>query len=220
MHSSTLLSCVVLKGFDLGEADRILTVFSRQFGKISVMAKGLRRIKSRKAGSVEVATQANLFVAEGKNFFILQEVAVVSSFTNLKSSMGTLKYGYYVLELIDVLMPEHEAHETVFSLLIQILTLLDSHPRKIFIRAFEVKLMVELGYLAVDPEDLISGKISGSEFLSGSAIVALTLLQSGSWLEIEAMIIEDKDINAIQDFMKFRIEREGQRTINSLNYFD
>jgi DNA repair protein RecO (recombination protein O) len=161
-----------------------------------------------------------LFVAEGRNFYVLQETSVINSYPNLKSSLNTIKYAYYIFEIVDALLPENEVHSDVYSLLLQILQILETHPRKIFIRAFEVKLMSYLGYLAVDPEELMSGNVSGSEFLSEASVIGLTLLQQNGWQEIEELDISEKDAKRIEQFMRFRIERESQKTIKSLDYFD
>jgi len=56
---------IILKRINFSEADKILTIFTKRHGKVRAIAKGVRRLTSRKAGSVELFNQAGLFLLEG-----------------------------------------------------------------------------------------------------------------------------------------------------------
>ncbi len=217
MSKSFVLDCVVLKRFDLGEADRVLTVFSRELGKVSVIAKGVRRIVSRKAGSVEIGNNSRIFVFEGKNFFILQEVKVLHAFLTLGTQLPIFKYGYYVLELVDRLTQPEEQNESVYRLLVEILKILNANPRKIFIRAFEMKILHRLGFLTVDTQ---AGSISGSEFLDDESLDLLIHLQEDGWAVIAGMGMSEDSSFRLEQFLKFRLEMIIERELKSLYYFD
>ncbi|MDQ3098499.1 MAG: DNA repair protein RecO [bacterium] len=220
MSRSRSLDCVILKRFDLGEADRVLIVFSRELGKISVMAKGVRRIVSRKAGSVEIGNNSRIFVVEGKNFYILQEVKILHAFLTLGTQLPIFKYGYYVLELVDKLTQPEEQQESVYKLLVEILQILNINPRKIFIRAFEIKLLHRLGFLTVTGMDLQAGSISGSEFLDDDSLDLLMRLQEESWQDISEMDLSEDSAYRLEQFMKFRLQLLVERDLKSLYYFD
>lgn len=220
MNRTHKLDGVILKRFDLGETDRVLTVFTREEGKVSILAKGVKRVVSRKAGSVEVGTRSSLFVAQGSNFYLLHEVQVKDSFQQLKSNLATLKYAYYILELIDKLMPEHEAHEDVYRLLFDILSLMNSAPRKIYIRAFEIKLLNKLGYLSVRQQELDSGAIAGAEYLSVEASQILEEIQNSDWPQISEIELQEDTSERLRLFMQHRIRLVTEREIKSLGYFE
>jgi hypothetical protein len=220
MSQSLNLDCIVLKRFDLGESDRVLTVFSKQLGKVSVLAKGVKRIVSRKAGSVEIGNHVELFVYEGKNFYILTETKVLDTFLALKSDLATIKYGYYVLELVERLTAPEERNEFVFSLLIAILKILNTNPRKLFIRAFELKLLHSLGYLSISGIGLAEGDVAGSEFLDPESLDLLLKLQEGSWREISGLSMTQDQSERLEQFLKFRLERVAERGIKSLEFFE
>ena len=59
---------LIIKRKDFGEADRILTVLTDRFGKISVVAKGVRRITSRRAGNIELLNLVKLHLFKAKNY--------------------------------------------------------------------------------------------------------------------------------------------------------
>ncbi|MGC8781903.1 MAG: DNA repair protein RecO, partial [Anaerolineae bacterium] len=62
------VAAIVLKRRDQGEADRLLTVLTRDRGKLSLLAKGVRRQASRKAGHIEPFTLVDLLVVKGRSF--------------------------------------------------------------------------------------------------------------------------------------------------------
>lgn len=220
MAKSVSLDCVILKRFDLGETDRVLTVFSREQGKVSVLAKGVKRIVSRKAGSVEIGNNSRLFVFEGKNFYILQEVKVLHPFLTLGTQLPIFKYGYYVLELVDKLTQPEEQNESVYRLLVEMLQILNTNPRKIFIRAFEIKLLHRLGFLTVTGVDVQTGAIAGADFLDDESLDLLISLQEESWQSIAALEMNEDIAYRIEQFMKFRLEMVIERDLKSLFFFD
>ena len=64
---------IVLRHREWGEADRMLTLFTRELGKVQALAKGIRKPRSRKAGHVEPFSRATLLLARGRSFFILTQ---------------------------------------------------------------------------------------------------------------------------------------------------
>jgi len=71
---------IVLKRINYGEADRILTIYTKRHGKIRAIAKGVRKLTSRKAGSLELFNNVVLFLVKGKNLDIITEAQTVDLF--------------------------------------------------------------------------------------------------------------------------------------------
>src|SRR3989338_2022811 len=94
---------IVLKRRNLGEADRILTVFTLQKGKISVLAKGVRRITSRRAGNVELLNRSAMYLYPAKSFFILTEAESFNTFQKLKDDLILSATAFHIIELVDKL---------------------------------------------------------------------------------------------------------------------
>ena len=92
---------VILRHSDLGEADRLLTIFTRETGKLRAIAKGVRKARSRKAGHVEPFTRASLQLARGRDLFILTQAEAVVVYANLREDLVLLSTASYVIELID-----------------------------------------------------------------------------------------------------------------------
>jgi len=135
---------VVLKKRNFGEADRILTLFSKHFGKIQILAKGIRKTTSRKSGSLELFNQVRIFVARGKNLDIVTEAEVVNSFSSWRKDLKKIALAYYYSELVDKLTVEESPNEEVFDLLTNSFINLSQEfqDRKIFARS----LLEETGF--------------------------------------------------------------------------
>jgi DNA repair protein RecO (recombination protein O) len=68
---------IVLRHSDWGEADRLLWIYTRKYGKLRALAKGIRKIRSRKAGHLEPFTRVALLLARGRDFFIVTQAETV-----------------------------------------------------------------------------------------------------------------------------------------------
>lgn len=78
---------IILKRINLGEADKIITLYSRHYGKIRCIAKGIRNITSRKGGNLELFNRVAIFLAKGKNLDIITEVQLLDSFSGFRQDL-------------------------------------------------------------------------------------------------------------------------------------
>ncbi len=112
---------VIIKRINYGEADKILTIFTKHHGKITVMAKGIRKITSRKKGSLELFNNCTLFLAKGKNFDLVTETEIINNFLSRAVSFEKLGRIYYFCEVIDRLTAERVEELNVYQILIEFL---------------------------------------------------------------------------------------------------
>lgn len=139
---------IILKRSNYGEADRILTAFTKHYGKIKILAKGVRRIKSRRGPNVELFNWATLFLHKGKNFDLLTEAETKETFPSIRKDLARIGAAYCLCELVDGLCPERQEHRQVFNFSIEALRDLSfssSVPSNL-ITNFELNLLQELGY--------------------------------------------------------------------------
>lgn len=151
MRRSFKTEGIILKRINFGEADKILTIYTKHYGKIKALAKGVRKITSRKGGNVELFNQVIIFLAKGKNLDILTEAQVLNSFKEWRKNLRKVGTAYYFCELVDKLTPEGQPHQAVFRLLQDFLSRISQEKRLGLARAFEEKLLEELGF-GVPPE--------------------------------------------------------------------
>lgn len=196
MVRNHVVEAIILGQRDFGEADRLLTIYSKQQGKLTVLAKGVRRITSRRGGNLDVLNYVTITLAQGQTFPIVTEASTISSFQSLKENLSKSLYGYYIAELINALTVEHESSLTVFYLLRDTITLFAQHARRIIILAFEIKLLKALGFFSANEisknaklvalasqfqvqslEKLVNLQLSEPEFRELSDVVRKQLLQ-------------------------------------------
>lgn len=141
---------IVIRRKNFGEADRILTVFTKKHGKIKVLAKGVRRITSRRGPNVELFNQVELVIHQGKSFDTLTEAQVLNTFQSIRKNLDLVGLAFHVCEVVDGLCPEHQAHPKVYDLMLGIFNELDYG----LIQTFEKNLLQELGYLSKEHQDI------------------------------------------------------------------
>ena len=105
---------IVLSRFDLGEADRVLTLITPTGGKLKAIAKGVRRPTSRLGGSLEPFAELTVALARGRTFDVVTQVSVGHAWLRLRDSLESAATAWYLAELADRSLevrhaPVHEA---------------------------------------------------------------------------------------------------------------
>jgi DNA repair protein RecO (recombination protein O) len=142
------VEAVILRHADWGEADRMLTLYTRERGKVRAIAKGARRIRSRKAGHLEPFTHVTLQLAKGRDLLIVTQADTLEAHLALGTSLIKTGYSSYAVELLDRFTYEDE-HENsgIFRLLTEILGRIASEADPwLAMRYYEVRLLDALGF--------------------------------------------------------------------------
>lgn len=108
---------IVLRRIDFGEADRLLTVFTPERGKLRWVAKGARKPSSRKSGHVELFTRGQFMVAVGRELDILTQAETLEPFLALREDLLRTTYAYYVADLADAFTADRDENRLLFDLL-------------------------------------------------------------------------------------------------------
>ncbi|MGB2896507.1 MAG: DNA repair protein RecO [Anaerolineales bacterium] len=138
---------VVLSRNDFGEADRILTVFTREFGILKQIAKGARRPRSRKAGHLELFTRVQLIAARGRELDIITQVEAIETYPHLSKDLQLVSQASYILELVKNFAVQGEVNRELYRLLVKTLERLNSgDPPSKVTRFFELRLLELAGY--------------------------------------------------------------------------
>ena len=138
----------MLRHSDYGEADRLLTLYTRQLGKTRALAKGARKIASRKAGHIEPFTHVKLQLAKGRDMLILTQADTVDAYLPLREDLILTSHASYVMELLDRFTYEEETESpSTFRLLTDTLSRLASKSDPwLVIRYYEMRLLDHLGF--------------------------------------------------------------------------
>jgi DNA repair protein RecO (recombination protein O) len=147
-HHSFRASAIVLRHADWGEADRILTLFTQEAGKMRAVAKGARKVRSRKAGHLEPFTHVRLMLAKGRELPIITQAETVNAYIKLRDDLIRTGYAAYVVELIDRFFYEDEVESSaLFRLLSETLTRIERNPDpRLAVRYYEMRLLDFLGF--------------------------------------------------------------------------
>jgi len=142
------VDAVVLRHSDYGEADRLLTLYTRQLGKARAIAKGARKIASRKAGHVEPFTHVRLQLAKGRDTLIVTQADTVDAYLPLRDDLILTSQASYVLELLDRFTYEDETENSaIFRLLTDTLSrLASSLDVWLVTRYYEMRLLDHVGF--------------------------------------------------------------------------
>jgi len=138
---------IVVRRRNQGEADRVLTLCT-PLGKIDVIAKGARKVRSRKAGHIELFSRSSFVIARSRSSWdIVSQAETVEPHAALREDLLRGTHARYVVELFDRFFTEGEGGQTVFDLLDHILTWLcsDDDP-DLVIRFYEQHLLVLAGF--------------------------------------------------------------------------
>lgn len=141
---------IILSRRNIGEADRIITAFTKEYGKMRLIAKGIRKVKSRRAPHLEIFTQCALLIHQGKTLDSISEVNPINVFENIRSDLTRVSLAYLYSELVSMLLPEHQEHRDIYELFVDGLTQLNSssetgkHRES---REFTLELLWRLGFL-------------------------------------------------------------------------
>ncbi len=141
------IEAIILKRRNVGEADKLLTIFTKQHGKMQVKAVGIRRITSRRSPHAELLNHSMLTLYKGKGIPIVTEATTVESFSAIKNSLLKVGFAYHICELIDGLCAENQENKFVFSLLHNTLDRLSKEEEILdAIHEFEIQLLTSLGF--------------------------------------------------------------------------
>jgi DNA repair protein RecO (recombination protein O) len=138
---------LILHRTDFGEADRLLNVFTPHLGRLRLLAKGVRKPTSRKAGHVEPFSHVNLLVARGKTLDIVSQAEVIEPFRPLHEDLERASMAYYVAELVASFTEEHDENAPLFDLTrATCARLCEERDMLLVLRFFEMRALGFLGY--------------------------------------------------------------------------
>jgi DNA repair protein RecO (recombination protein O) len=141
------VEAVVLRHSDWGEADRLLGLYTREQGKLRAVAKGVRKLRSRKAGHLEPFTRVALLLARGRDFWIVTQAETVDAYLPLHDDLIRTGYAAYIIELLDRFSYEEGENQSIYALVVDTLhRLAVGEPYFSAVRYYELRLLDYLGF--------------------------------------------------------------------------
>jgi DNA repair protein RecO (recombination protein O) len=142
-------NAVVIRSLNYGESDKIVTFFTKDFGKLKGIAKGARRSRKRFQNALSLFSHLRLifFDKEGLGLVRAESCDILHSFPRIKEDLRKILYGNYYLELVNEMAEEREASREAFELLLCFLSNLEAMaPQEEQLRLFEIRMLSLFGY--------------------------------------------------------------------------
>lgn len=165
---------IIIRVRDYGEADRIITLFTREHGKVQAIVKGCRKQKSKNRGVIQLFTYGDFVIYSGRNLDTVTQCQAKEVFGPIREDLDRMAYATYLVELLDGFVNPGDAHGDLFFLSLVCLHLLTVDDPELVIRTFEIRLMDTLGY-----RPHLTDCVACGEALEGSRIFFSSRLGGG-----------------------------------------
>ncbi|MBB6445991.1 DNA repair protein RecO [Bacillus benzoevorans] len=153
---------IVLRTTDYGETNKIITLFTREWGKIGVMARGAKKPKSRLAAITQPFTYGYFLVQKGSGLGSLQQGEMIASWRGIKEDIFLTAYASFIVELTDRCAEEKKTNPYFFELLYQTLNFInEGYDPDIMKNIYEMKMLPTLGMYPVLNQCVVCGATEG-----------------------------------------------------------
>jgi DNA repair protein RecO (recombination protein O) len=210
---------IILHRIDFGEADRLLTVFTPRLGRLRLLAKGARKLTSRKAGHIEPFTYVHLLVARGRNLDIVSQVETLEAFRPLREDLERASQAYYLAELISGFIEEgDETRDPALALRffeLRSLGLAGYQPQLFFCVECRAQLEPVTNYFYPPAGGVLCPRhgeaVQGAEPLALPTFKVLRYMQTQAWDQVAGLRIKPEtqlDLEALlQRYIVYLLER-------------
>lgn len=142
---------IIVRKFNSGEWDNLLVVYTKEFGKILVKAKSLRKKEAKMKSSLETFNHVHLVLAKGKNIDTISGVFLINGFPRIREKLESMAIAFYLCEILDKLVIGPERDERIWQLIKKALYFLEEKQRsqsvlKKLAERFEYNLLSFLGH--------------------------------------------------------------------------
>jgi DNA repair protein RecO (recombination protein O) len=234
---------IVLRRTDFGEADRLLTVFTPERGKLRLVAKGARKPTSRKSGHVELFSRGQFLVAVGRELDIVTQAETLDPFLPLREDLLRTTYAYYVAELADAFTAERDENRPLFDLLkdafgwlcsaddlpllaryyeLHLLGLAGYQPQLFVCGGCKKKLEPEVNYLNAAEGSVFCPKCGydrmGMSELSVNALKVMRFLQTRDWEICRLLRLSPASHTEVEGMMSHYITYHLERKLKSVDF--
>lgn len=236
---------IVLRRTDFGEADRLLTLYSRQLGKIKAIAKGARKPQSRKSGHVEPFMRTKFLFARGRDLDIVTQAEMIEAYPKLRQDLVRATYASYAVELLDRFTVEADHHAGIYDLLAAALGWLsENDDLRLVARYYELKLLglagflpqffqcVSCGELILEQDQFFSAELGGllcpdsraadrrARGISAVAVKVLRYLQTRDWQTIQVLRLKGALHRELESLMHYYITYTLERNLRSVEFLN
>lgn len=137
---------IVIRSTDYGETNKVVTLYTREWGKIGVMARGAKKPNSRLSAITQLFTYGYFLIQQGSGLGSLQQGEMISSMRSIREDIFLTAYSSYIVELTDKSVEDKKSNPFLFELLLQTLNYLnEGYDADVLMHIYEMKMLNVLG---------------------------------------------------------------------------
>ncbi len=140
---------IVLKSFDFRETSKIVTFYTRQFGKVKGVLKGIRKDSRKFGSSVDKFSLNDIVFYQYRNsdIHLVSQCDMKDYYFPIRQDYKKMTAASYILELVDAIMPVEEKNQDIYDLIIQYLSSLQTAPDiSKLVHVFQIKTLLYSGF--------------------------------------------------------------------------
>ena len=236
---------IVLKRSNFGEADRLLTLYTRESGKLRAIAKGARKPQSRKTGHVELFMRSRFMLAEGRALHIITQAEMIDAYPALREDLVRTTYASYLVELLDRFTVEEDTNQDIYHLLSSALGWLeDADDIRLPTRTYELRLLGLTGFQPqlfqcvscdepIQEQDQFFSAESGGLLcpdcrhadrsarpISAISVKVLRYLQTRSWDTVKTLQLKRPLHTELETIMHYYLTYILERSLKSVDFLN
>ncbi|MEW9107787.1 MAG: DNA repair protein RecO [Cytobacillus gottheilii] len=153
---------IVIRTANYGESNKIVTFYTREWGKVGMMARGAKKPNSRLSAVTQPFTYGYFLMQRGSGLGTMQQGEMISSMRSIKEDIFLTAYAAYIVELLDRSVEDRKPNPFLFELLFQSLNLInEGYDPDIIMNIFEMKILNTLGLYPVLNQCAVCGSTDG-----------------------------------------------------------
>ena len=189
----------IVKKTDRGEADQLFTIYTKDFGKLEILGKAIRKIKSKLRGGIELFYLSEIEFIQGKTHKTLTDAILIESFPNIRKALKRLAVANKIVENLDDLVKGQEPDKEIWELLLETFNKLNTKykiqdTRYIIYYYFLWNLFSILGYQPELTQNTLSGKKINTDIIK-----ILKLIFKKDWPILSRLKIEPLHLKLLKD---------------------
>lgn len=153
---------IIIRTTNYGETNKIVTIYSREWGKVGVMARGAKKPNSRLAAVTQLFTYGYFLVQKSSGLGTLQQGEMIASFREIKEDIFLTAYASYIVDLTDKSTDDRKPNPFLFELIYQTINLInEGYDAEILVNIFEMKMLNSLGLYPILNQCAVCGNTEG-----------------------------------------------------------
>ena len=217
------IRCIVIKETFSGDSDKYIIIFAKDIGKVSVFAKGARKLKSKFLAGTALFTYGDFIVKESRGKYYLDSVDIIENFYGLRNDIFTLAYGTYFLEIIDKSVPNGISENLLLLLLLKSLQkLVKTENKELISSTFVLKLISFLGFFPSLKNCVYCGKQDTKYICAEGLLCEKCLKKEVPFVKISSPTIEAMiyiEMTSIDSVFNYNLTSKYLKELGRIGYF-